>query len=270
MTNQTSNLMQGKRGLIMGVANDYSIAWGISQALKAHGAELAFTYLGDPILKRLEPLAKEVGSNILIPCDAADEASIDAAFAKLGQVWPTIDFIVHSLAFSDKNELKGRFIDTSLGNFQTTMQVSCFSFTSILRRAAAMMPNGGSALTLTYYGAEKVMPNYNVMGVAKAALEASVRYLAADVGGQAIRVNALSAGPMRTLAGSAIGGAKATYRTAVETSPLKRPMTLEDIGGAALYLLSPLSSGVTGEIHFVDGGYNVMGMKKPEVAGVEE
>ncbi len=264
MTNQTSGLMKGKRGLVMGVANDYSIAWGIARTLKAHGAELAFTYLGDPIKKRLEPLAKEVGSDILIPCDVADEASVDAAFAKLGQVWPTIDFIVHSVAFSDKNELKGRFLDTSLSNFLTTMQVSCYSLTSVLRRAVPMMPHGGSALTLTYYGAEKVMPNYNVMGVAKAALEASVRYLAADVGSQAIRVNALSAGPMRTLAGSAIGGARATYKMAVETSPLKRPMTLDDIGGAALYLLSPLSSGVTGETHFVDGGYNVMGMKKPE------
>jgi len=264
MTNQTSGLMAGKRGLIMGVANDYSIAWGIAKALKEQGADLAFTYLGDPILKRLEPLAREVGSNVLIPCDVADEASIDAAFTKLGQVWPTIDFVVHSVAFSDKNELKGRFLDTTLANFLTTMQVSCFSFTSVMRRAAPMMPQGGSALTLTYYGAEKVMPNYNVMGVAKAALEASVRYLAADVGPQAVRVNALSAGPMRTLAGSAIGGARATYKAAVDTSPLKRPMTLEDIGGAALYLLCPLSSGVTGEVHFVDGGYNVMGMKKPD------
>ncbi|MBU6235189.1 MAG: enoyl-ACP reductase [Alphaproteobacteria bacterium] len=264
MTNQTSNLMAGKRGLIMGVANDYSIAWGIAKTLKAHGADLAFTYLGDPILKRLEPLAREVGSNVLIPCDVSDEANIDAAFKQLGQVWPTIDFVVHSLAYSDKNELKGRFLDTTLANFQQTMQISAYSFTSVLRRAMPMMPNGGSALTLTYYGAEKVMPNYNVMGVAKAALEASVRYLAADVGPQNIRVNALSAGPMRTLAGSAIGGARATYKAAVETSPLKRPMTLDDIGGAGLYLLSPLSSGVTGEIHYVDGGYNVMGMKKPE------
>lgn len=249
----------------MGVANDYSIAWGIAQALHDAGAELAFTYLGDPILKRLEPLAKEVNSTHLIPCDVSDEASVDAAFKKLGAIWPSIHFLVHSIAFSDKNELKGRFIDTSLANFNNTMQVSCYSFVSTLRRAAPMMSAGGSAITLTYYGAEKVMPNYNVMGVAKAALEASVRYMAADVGPQNIRVNAISAGPMRTLAGSAIGGARATYKTAVDTSPLKRPMTLEDIGGSALYLLSNLSSGVTGEIHYVDGGYNVMGMKKPEI-----
>ncbi len=261
-----SGLMKGKRGLVMGVANDASIAWGIAKALHDAGAELAFTYMGDPILKRLEPLAKEAGSNLLIPCDVSEEASIDAAFEQLGKTWPTIDFLVHSVAFSDKNELKGRFIDTSLANFTKTMQVSCFSYTSCLRRAAAMMPDGGSAITLTYYGAQKVMPSYNVMGVAKAALEASVKYLAADVGAQNIRVNAISAGPMRTLAGSAIGGARATFRTAIDTSPLKRPMTLEEIGGSALYLLSGLSSGVTGEIHYVDGGYNVMGMKKPETA----
>ncbi len=265
-----SNLMKGKRGLVMGVANDYSIAWGIAQSLHDAGAELAFTYLGDPILKRLEPLAKEVGSTHLIPCDVSDEGSIDKAFEKLAKIWPSIDFLVHSIAYSDKNELKGRFLDTSLANFQTSLQVSCYSFVSTLRRAAPMMTNGGSAVTLTYYGAEKVMPNYNIMGVAKAALEASVRYMAADVGPQNIRVNAISAGPMRTLAGSAIGGARATYKAAVETSPLKRPMTLEDIGGSALYLLSNLSNGVTGEIHYVDGGYNVMGMKKPEIASVED
>jgi enoyl-[acyl-carrier protein] reductase I len=256
--------MKGKRGLVMGVANDYSIAWGIAKALHDAGAELAFTYLGDPILKRLEPLAKEVGSDILLPCDAGQENEVDACFAALAKKWPTIDFLVHSLAFSDKNELKGRFLDTTQDNFKNTMIVSCYSFVSTLRRAAPMMKNGGSAITLSYYGAEKVMPNYNVMGVAKAALEASVRYLAADVGPENIRVNAISAGPMRTLAGSAIGGARATYKSAVETSPLKRPMTLEDIGGSALYLLSGMSSGVTGEVHYVDGGYNVMGMKKPE------
>lgn len=263
-------LMKGKRGLILGVANDYSIAWGIAQSLHNAGAELAFTYLGDPIKRRLEPLAAEVGSDILIPCDVSDEASIDAAFEELSKKWPEIDFIVHSVAFSDKNELKGRFLDTSLGNFLNAMQISCFSFTSVLRRAVPMMKSGGSAMTLTYYGAEKVMPNYNVMGVAKAALEASVRYLAADLGPDNIRVNAVSAGPMRTLSGSAIGGAKATYRTAVETSPLRRPMSLEDIGNASLYLLSDLSSGVTGEIHYVDGGYNVMGMKKPDATAVAE
>lgn len=263
------SLMQGKRGLILGVANDYSIAWGIAQSLRAQGAELAFTYLGDPIKRRLEPLAAEVGSNILIPCDVSDEASIDAAFAELQKVWPEIDFIVHSVAYSDKNELKGLYLDTSLANFLNAMQISCYSFTSVLRRAVPMMKNGGSALTLSYYGANKVMPNYNVMGVAKAALEASVRYLAADLGPDNIRVNALSAGPMRTLSGSAIGGAKTTYRTAVETSPLRRPMSLEDIGNASMYLLSPLSSGVTGEIHYVDGGYNVMGMKKPDATAAE-
>jgi len=258
--------MKGKRGLIMGVANDSSIAWGIAKSLHDAGADLAFTYLGDPILKRLEPLAKEVNSTLLIPCDAGQEDQVDKAFDQLAKTWPQIDFLVHSLAFSDKNELKGRFIDTTQDNFKNTMIVSCYSLTSCLRRAAPMMKNGGTALTLSYYGAQKVMPSYNVMGVAKAALEASVKYLAADVGPQNIRVNALSAGPMRTLAGSAIGGARATFRTAVDTSPLKRPMTLEDIGGSALYLLSNLSSGVTGEIHYVDGGYNVMGMKKPEAA----
>lgn len=262
--------MKGKRGLIMGVANDASIAWGIARSLHDAGSELAFTYLGDPILKRLEPLAKEVNSSLLVPCDVSDEASIDAAFDAIGKKWGNIDFLVHSVAFSDKNELKGRFLDTSLANFTKTMQISCYSYTSCLRRAAPLMKNGGSAITLTYYGAQKVMPSYNVMGVAKAALEASVKYLAADLGPQNIRVNALSAGPMRTLAGSAIGGARATYRTAVETSPLKRPMTLEDIGGSALYLLSSLSNGVTGEIHYVDGGYNVMGMKKPETNGSSE
>lgn len=259
-------LMAGKRGLIMGVANDYSIAWGIARMLHDAGAELAFTYLGDPILKRLEPLASSVGSDLLIPCDVGDETSVDTAFDALKKRWPTIDFIVHSVAFSDKNELKGRFIDTSLSNFNLTMQVSCYSLTSVLRRAVTMMPQGGAALTLSYYGAEKVMPNYNVMGVAKAALECSVKYLATDVGEQNIRVNAISAGPMRTLAGSAIGGARQTYRNAVDQSPLKRPMTLDDIGGAALYLLSPLASGVTGEVHYVDGGFNVTGMKRPDVA----
>lgn len=265
-----SNLMKGKRGLIMGVANDASIAWGIAKSLHDAGAELAFTYMGDPILKRLEPLAKEVNSDLLIACDVSDEASIDSAFAELSKKWGQIDFLVHSVAFSDKNELKGRFLDTSLANFTKTMQVSCYSYTSCLRRAVPLMKDGGSAITLTYYGAQKVMPSYNVMGVAKAALEASVKYLAADLGQQNIRVNALSAGPMRTLAGSAIGGARATFRTAIDTSPLKRPMTLEDIGGSALYLLSSLSSGVTGETHYVDGGYNVMGMKKPEVSSTEE
>ncbi len=257
-------LMRGKKGLVMGVANDHSIAWGIAKALHEQGAELAFTYMGEPILKRLEPLAKEVNSDILIACDVMDEKAIDQTFEDLKKHWDGLDFIVHAVAFSDKNELKGRYIDTTLSNFLTTMQVSCYSFTSIMRRALPIMKPGSSAVTLTYYGAQKVMPNYNVMGVAKAALEASVKYLAADVGEQGVRVNAISAGPMRTLAGSAIANARHTFRYNVETAPLRRSMTLEDIGGSALYLLSDLASGVTGEIHYVDGGFNAVGMKKPD------
>lgn len=260
----TASLMAGKRGLIMGVANDHSIAWGIASALRAQGAELAFTYQGDQILKRLKPLAAEAGSNIVLPCDVANENEIDAVFSSLQETWGSLDFLVHSIAYSNKDELKGRYVDTSLDNFTRTMQISCYSFTSVMRRAAPMMKNGGSAVTLSYYGAEKVMPNYNVMGVAKAALEASVRYLAADLGAQNIRVNGISAGPMRTLAGSAIGSARQTFKYNVLTAPLKRSVELEELGGTGLYLLSGLSSAVTGEIHYVDCGFNVIGMPTQE------
>ena len=253
-------LMQNKRGLIMGVANDHSIAWGIAKTLHAHGAELAFTYQGDAFKKRVEPLLAEVGADTLLSCEVTDEASIDRVFATLGEKWGSLDFIVHAIAFSNKEELKGRYLDTTLANFLNTMHISCYSFTSVMRRAAPLMTKGGAAITLSYYGAQKVMPNYNVMGVAKAALEASTRYLAADLGPQGIRVNAISAGPMRTLAGSAIGAARATFRYNAQTAPLRRTLELEEIGGAGLYLLSGLSSGVTGEIHFVDCGFNTVAM----------
>ncbi|EPY01997.1 enoyl-ACP reductase FabI [Magnetospirillum fulvum] len=254
-------LMAGKRGLVMGVANDRSIAWGIAQAARAQGAELAFTYQGEALEKRVRPLAETVGSSLVLPCDVSDEASIDAVFDTLAKTWGKIDFLVHAIGFSDKEELRGRYADTSLQNFQNTMHISVFSFTSVARRAAALMPDGGSLLTLTYYGAERVMPHYNVMGVAKAALEASVRYLAVDLGRDNIRVNALSAGPMKTLAASGIGDFRYILKWNQYNSPLKRNVTLEDIGGAGLYLLSDLSSGVTGETHHVDSGYHVVGMK---------
>jgi len=258
-----SDLLKGKKALIMGVANDKSIAWGIARELKAHGADLAFTYLGEPILKRLSPLAEEAGSNILIDCDVSNEESLDNAFATLKNHWDQFDMLVHAIAYSDKEELKGAYVDTSLDNFLNSMHISCYSFTSVMRRAKDMMPTGGAAVTLSYYGAQKVMPYYNVMGVAKAALEASVRYLAADLGpSHGIRVNSISAGPMRTLAGAVIGGARDTYKHNVETAPLRRPVTLEELGGTALYLLSDLSGAVTGENHFVDCGFNVVGMKK--------
>jgi enoyl-[acyl-carrier protein] reductase I len=253
--------MAGKRGLVMGVANDRSIAWGIAQAARAQGAELAFTYQGEALEKRVRPLAETVGSSLVLPCDVSDEASIDAVFDTLAKTWGKIDFLVHAIGFSDKEELRGRYADTSLQNFQNTMHISVFSFTSVARRAAALMPDGGSLLTLTYYGAERVMPHYNVMGVAKAALEASVRYLAVDLGRDNIRVNALSAGPMKTLAASGIGDFRYILKWNQYNSPLKRNVTLEDIGGAGLYLLSDLSSGVTGETHHVDSGYHVVGMK---------
>lgn len=266
LADSTSSLMKGKRGLVMGVANDHSIAWGIAKMLHQHGAELAFTYQGDQILKRLSPLAEKVDSNILIPCDVSSEPAIDECFEKLDEHWDGgFDFLVHAIAFSDKEELKGRYLDTSLENFLRTMHISCYSFTSIMRRASQRMERrgqGGSAVTLSYYGAQKVMPNYNVMGVAKSALEASVRYLAADLGQSDIRVNAISAGPMRTLAGSAIGSARQTFKHNVETAPLGRSVTLEELGGTALYFLSDLSNAVTGETHFVDSGFNVIGMKK--------
>jgi len=257
---EPTRLMAGKRGLVMGVANDHSIAWGIARALASAGAELAFTYQGEAQAKRVKPLAESVSSKLVLPCDVANDAELDAAFAALNEAWGKLDFLVHSLAYSDKNELKGRYVDTSRSNFISTLTISCYSFTDVARRAAALMQNGGALLTLTYGGATRVMPNYNVMGVAKAALEASVRYLAADLGKENIRVNAISAGPMRTLAGSAIGDARLVFKWNKAHSPLKKNIGLDHVGGAALYLLSELSAGVTGEIHFVDAGYHVIGM----------
>ena len=254
-------LMQGKKGLIMGVANERSIGWGIAAAAASQGAELAFTYQGDALKKRVEPLAASVGSNMVLPCDVTDETSVDRVFNSLKEKWGKLDFLVHAIAYSDKEELKGGYVETTRQNFQKTMDISVFSFTDLARRAAEMMPDGGSLLTMTYYGAERVMPHYNVMGVAKAALEASVRYLAVDLGGQNIRVNGLSAGPMKTLAASGIGDFRYILKWNEYNSPLKRNVTLEDVGGAGLYLLSDLSSGVSGETHHVDCGYHVVGMK---------
>ena len=258
---QSSAIMNGKRGLIMGVANDRSIAWGIAAQAAAAGAELAFTYQGDALKKRVGPLAESVGSDLVMPCDVTDEASVDSVFETLNEKWGKLDFVLHAIAYSDKEELKGEYVDTSRENFTRTMDISVYSFTNIARRAAAMMPDGGSLLTLTYYGAERVMPHYNVMGVAKAALEASVRYLAVDLGGRNIRVNGLSAGPMKTLAASGIGDFRYILKWNEYNSPLKRNVTLDDVGGSGLYLLSDLSSGVSGETHHVDCGYHVVGMK---------
>lgn len=260
----TEKLMAGRRGLVMGVANDHSIAWGIAQQLHRHGAELAFTYQGEAFGRRVKPLADQVGSNLLLPCDVEEIETVDNVFAELQKHWGSIDFLVHAIAFSDKNELKGKYADTTRDNFTRTMVISCFSFTEIAKRAAALMPQGGSLVTLTYGGSVRVMPNYNVMGVAKAALEASVRYLAADYGPQGIRVNAISAGPMRTLAGAGIGDARAMFNYQQNHAPLRRTITLDEVGGAGLYLLSPLSGGVTGEIHYVDSGYNIISMPRPE------
>jgi enoyl-[acyl-carrier protein] reductase I len=257
-------LMKGKRGLVMGVANDHSIAWGIARTLAAHGAELAFTYQGDALGRRVKPLAESVGSKMVLPCDVEDIASVDEVFAAVGEAWGGIDFLVHAIAYSDKNELKGRYADTTRANFVRTMVISCFSFTEVARRAAALMPNGGAMVTLTYNGGERAMPNYNAMGVAKAALEASVRYLAVDFGADRIRVNAISAGPIRTLAGAGISDARFMFAFQQKHSPLQRGVTLEELGGAGVYLLSDLSTGVTGEIHFVDSGYNVIAMPRPE------
>jgi enoyl-[acyl-carrier protein] reductase I len=259
-----SGLMQGKRGLIMGVANDHSIAWGIARTLAAHGAQLAFTYQGEALGKRVKPLAASAGSDFVLPCDVEDLASVDAVFAELGRVWGTIDFLVHAIGFSDKTQLTGRYADTTRENFVRTMVISCFSFTEAAKRAAAMMPNGGALLTLTYNGGDRAMPNYNAMGPAKAALEASVRYLAVDFGVNRIRVNAISSGPIRTLAGAGIGDARAMFAFQQRHSPLHRGVTLEELGGAGLYLLSDLSTGVTGEIHFVDSGYNAIAMPHPD------
>jgi enoyl-[acyl-carrier protein] reductase I len=259
------DLMKGKRGLIMGIANDHSIAWGIARTLAAHGAELAFTYQGDPLGKRVRPLAESLGVKQVLPCDVEDIASVDSVFSALKTTWGRLDFLVHAIAYSDKSELKGRYADTSRENFSQTMLVSCFSFTELVKRAAELMPDtGGSMITLTFGGSMRVMPNYNVMGVAKAALEASVRYLASDFGSRNIRINAISAGPVRTLAGSGIGEARAMFAFQQRHSPLGRGVTLDELGGSALYLLSDLSGGVTGEIHYVDSGYNVISMPRPE------
>ncbi|MCJ8517712.1 enoyl-[acyl-carrier protein] reductase I [Pseudorhizobium tarimense] len=252
-----TGIMQGKRGLIMGVANNHSIAWGIAKTLAAHGAELAFTYQGEALGKRVKPLAAELGSDFLLPCDVENIETVDAAFDAIKERWGKLDFIVHAIGFSDKNELKGLYANTTRDNFSRTMVISCFSFTEVAKRAADLMNEGGSMLTLTYGGSTRVIPNYNVMGVAKAALEASVRYLAADYGPQDIRVNAISAGPVRTLAGAGISDARAMYSWNQKNAPLRRTATIEDIGGSALYLLSDLSRGVTGEIHYVDAGYNI-------------
>jgi enoyl-[acyl-carrier protein] reductase I len=260
----TNGLMRGRRGLIMGVANDHSIAWGIAKALHGQGAELAFTYQGEAFGRRVKPLAETVGSKLILPCDVENSATVDEVFGAIAKAWTTIDFVVHAIAFSDKAELKGKYAETSRDNFVRTMVISCFSFTEVARKAAALMPKGGSLLTLTYGGSIRVMPNYNVMGVAKAALESSVRYLAADYGPQGVRVNAISAGPMRTLAGAGIGDARAMFNFQKRHSPLRRTVTLEELGGAALYLLSPLSGGVTGEIHYVDSGYNIISTPRPE------
>ncbi|NQW11126.1 MAG: SDR family oxidoreductase [Alphaproteobacteria bacterium] len=257
-------LMAGKRGLILGVANEKSIAWGIASAVAAHGAELAFTYQNEAMKKRVEPLAASVGSNLIMPCDVSDMASLDAAIETVRARWDRLDFAVHAVAFSDKAELKGRYADTSRANFLNTLDISCFSFTALCQRVAPMMTDGGSLLTLTYLGAERSTPNYNVMGVAKAALEASVRYLAADLGPDSIRVNALSAGPMRTLAGSAIADARYTFRYSENAAPLKRNVSLEEVGGSALYLLSELAHGVTGEVMHVDGGVHSIAIPRPQ------
>ncbi|WP_171124888.1 MULTISPECIES: enoyl-ACP reductase FabI [unclassified Ruegeria] len=267
MSNQ---LMAGKRGLIMGLANDKSIAWGIARALSEAGAELAFSYQGDALKKRVDPLAAQLGSEIVLPCDVSDEESIDGLFTALSEKWGKLDFVVHAIGFSDKNELRGRYVDTSRANFKLTMDVSVYSFTAVMQRAEKMMSEGGSAVTLTYYGAEQVMPHYNVMGVAKAALEASVKYLAEDLGKDGIRVNAISAGPIKTLAASGIGDFRYIMKWNEYNSPLRRNVTIDDVGKSALYLLSDLSSGVTGENLHVDSGYHIVGMKAVDAPDVEK
>jgi enoyl-[acyl-carrier protein] reductase I len=261
-------LMQGKRGLVMGVANNRSIAWGVAQACAAHGAELAFTYQGEALGKRVGPLAESVGSSLVLPCDVTDMASVDETFGAIEKAWGGLDFVVHAIAFSDKEELDGRYVDTSPDNFNQTMYISCYSFTAVAQRAEKLMADGGSLLTMTYYGAEKVMPHYNVMGVAKAALEASVRYLAADLGKQNIRVNAVSAGPIKTLAASGIGDFRYILKWNEYNSPLRRTVTTEEVGNAALYLLSDLGRAVTGEVHHVDNGYHVIGMKNEDAPDI--
>jgi enoyl-[acyl-carrier protein] reductase I len=263
-----NGLMQGKRGLIMGLANDKSLAWGIAQKLHEHGAELAFSYQGEALEKRVRPLAASLGSDFLIDCDVSDMAALDAAFDQLKTRWDTIDFVVHAIGYSDKSQLRGRYYDTTLDNFLMTMNISAYSLVAVTKRAVEMMPNGGSIITLTYYGAEKVVPHYNVMGVAKAALEASVKYLANDCGPANIRVNGLSAGPIKTLAASGIGDIRYILKWNELNAPLRRNVTIEDVGGAGLYLLSDLSSGVTGETHHVDAGYHVVGMKQEDAPDI--
>ena len=261
---QYSDLMKGKRGVILGVANNRSIAWGIARACRAAGAEIALTWQGDALKKRVEPLAAELGAHVVGHCDVTETASIDAVFSDLEQRWDRLDFLVHAVAFSEKNELEGRYLDTTEANFSKTMLISCYSFTALAQRAEKLMPNGGSLLTLTYYGAEKWMPHYNVMGVAKAALEASVRYMAADLGPKNIRVNAVSAGPIKTLAASGIGDFRYILKWNEYNSPLRRTVTIEEVGDTAVYLLSDMGRGVTGEVHHVDAGYHVVGMKNPD------
>ena len=264
-------LMAGKRGLILGVANDRSIAWGIARVLADHGAELAFTYQGEALGKRVKPLAEAVGSNLVMPCDVTDTASLDQVFADIDAEWGELDFVVHAIAYSEREQLKGRFVDVSLDNFALTLQISCYSLIAVCQRAERLMKSGGSLLTMTYYGAEKVMPHYNMMGVAKAALEATVRYMAVDLGGDNIRVNAISAGPIKTLAASGIGDFRYILKWNEYNAPLKRTITIEEVGGSALYLLSDLGRSVTGEIHHVDAGYHVVGMKAadaPDIATV--
>jgi enoyl-[acyl-carrier protein] reductase I len=257
---QNSGLMKGKRGLIMGVANDRSLAWGIAKVAHDHGAELAFTYQGEPLKRRVLPLAEGVGSKLVLPCDVSEQGSIDAVFEALGKAWGSLDFVVHAIGFSNKDELRGRYVDTTYDNFAMTMNISCYSFTAVAKRAEKLMTNGGSLLTLTYFGAEKVMPHYNVMGVAKAALEASVRYLAEDLGKKQIRVNAISAGPIKTLAASGIGDFRFILKWNELNTPLRRNVTIEDVGNAGLYLLSNLGSAVTGEVHHVDAGFHTVGL----------
>tara|TARA_R110002033_G_scaffold72199_2_gene123527 strand:+ start:239 stop:1042 length:804 start_codon:yes stop_codon:yes gene_type:complete len=263
-----TELMKGKRGLIMGLTNNKSLAWGIAQKLAGAGAELAFSYQGEALAKRVRPLAAELGSDFLIDCDVSDMAALDAAFDQIKSRWDTLDFVVHAIGFSDKNELRGKYVDTSLDNFLMTMNISAYSLVAVARRAAAMMPNGGSIVTLSYYGAEKVIPHYNVMGVAKAALETSVKYLANDLGPDNIRVNAISAGPIKTLAASGIGDFRYILKWNEYNSPLRRNVTIDDVGGAGLYFCSDLSSGVTGETHHVDGGYHVVGMKQEDAPDI--
>jgi enoyl-[acyl-carrier protein] reductase I len=265
---ELSGLMRGKRGLIMGVANQRSLAWGIAKACRAHGAELAFTYQGDALKRRVEPLAKEVGGLVVGDCDVAEPATIDAAFAAVLSAWGALDFLVHAIAFSDRDQLDGRYVDTTQENFTRTMLISCYSFTAVARRAEKMMPNGGAMLTLTYYGSEKWVPHYNVMGIAKAALEASVRYLAADLGVKNIRVNAISSGPIKTLAASGIGDFRYILKWNEHNAPLRRSVTIEEVGEAGAYLLSDMSRGVTGEVHHVDAGYHIVGMKHPDAPDI--